>query len=287
MKTYEIVAAIVARNSLDRQLSWAELGEIFGQTKDAIRNRVNRFKDKYNVVDSDINKKWSRKFLKAHTPESEKADLNGLDHVPGDVVTFSDENGSPYKAVVISTKGRVVFLDNANEFRTEFWEQADEPAADGKLELEVAQKVQEDVKQIDELKFLITPAVLVVVRDGKPLTIDKTHKNFEKIQKALETKAWQEALDFIDMKTALSKYSNGRVEVKDGSVTLDGEAVAGKIVQRLLTALMEENLEALEGITNFLSNCDKNPDFRIVSRIYDFIAHNDLRLDKEGYILAY
>lgn len=279
MKTYEIVAAIVARQQLS--LSWSELGDLFGQTKDAIRNRVNRFKDKYNVVDSDIDSTWNRDFLADHTPETEKAELQGIYRQPGDLVVGG--------GVVISNKGRVAYNKVDGGIRTDYLEVTNY-ANDIDLNVPSLTLPKAEVKfipPIEPLQFLITPAVLVVVRDGKPLTIDKTHKNFEKIEEALKNQSWQAALDFIDMKNTLTKYSNGRVKVEDGRVTLDGETVAGKVVNRLVNALFDENLEALEAITNFLDKCDENPDFRIVSRIYDFISHNDLRLDKDGNVLAY
>lgn len=278
MKTYEIVAAIAARKALS--LSWSELGDLFGQTKDAVRNRVNRFKDKYNVVESDLQDvSWNRKFLAAHTPEGEKAELRGVTLLPGDL---KYDPITEYNYVVISNTGRVAYRYDDGDIGTEYWESDTTPVEPAPLPV-----AEEVVSDIEPLQFLITPAVLVVVRDGKPLTIDKTHKNFEKIQESLETKNWQAALDFIDMKNTLTKYSNGRVKVENGKVTLDDEVVSGKIVPRLINLLMEENIEGLDALTNFLDRCDANPDYRIVSRLYDFISHNDLRLDKDGFIYAY
>lgn len=288
MKSYELVAAIVARTQLVRQLSWAELGEVFDLTKDAVRNRINRFKEKYNIVDADVNHNWARKFLTEHTPEAEKGELAGARYVPGSVIPGADGEHS----VILNPKGDYVRVDRNDKpiiIRnyslggievTEYEVEAPLDIAPSEVEVVVQQ-------QIEPLKWLDTPAVIVVVRDGQPITLDKTHKNFDKIREALQASDWQSALDFIDMKNTITKYSNGRVTVEDGVVSLDGERVTGKIVTRLVTCLMEENIEQLEYLTNFLGNCDENPDYRVVTRIYDFIAHNDLRLDKDGYVLAY
>lgn len=281
MKSYEIVAAIVARNALERQLSWAELGDAFQVSKDAIRSRVNRFKEKYNIVDADIDEAWSRTFLQLHTPESEKAELNDCRNLPGDIRV--DDEGR--KVVFINPYLEAVWIEH-DEVAFGYTDSTD-ALYEAPVRFEIQETIQEEPAQIEPLKYLITPAVLVVVRDQQPLTIDKSHKNFEKIQASLEAGNWQDVLDFIDMKNTLSRYSNGRVTVENGKVTLDGEPVAGKVVQRLVSSLLEENLEALEGLSNFLDKCDDNPDHRVVSRIYDFISHNDLRLDKDGYVLAY
>lgn len=402
MKTYEIVAAMVLRVGGQaaggmRPLSWSELGEIFGVTKDVSRHRLTRFKQKYNIVDADIVDGWNREFLRVNTPEEEKNELAGLQFLPGDLQIRQTRDGAiPHVVVEPSgtrvtlvedkpvkvgaaigtpitkmptpeptpvpnddTQARVIknvaeqmgiyekdikldqrFVEDLGADSLDLVELA--MALEDEFEYEIADEEAEKVvtvqdainlirmkrglpfeitlsftppplseqlapvtpdyfesvvpasdiknvaaKQIDPLQYIITPAVLVVVRDGQPLTIDKTHKNFARIEEALKAGQWQEVLDFIDMKNALTRYSNGRVTVEGGSVTLDGDRVPGKVTNRLVKALQEENLEALEGISNFLTKCDENPDHRVVTRIYDFIAHNDLRLDKEGNILAY
>lgn len=383
-KVYELVAALVLRVGGQaagglRPLSWTELADVFGVTKDASRHRITRFKQKYNIVDSDVVEGWNREFLKANTPEEEKNELSSLTSLPGDVQVRMTRGGS-ISHVVINTAGERITINDQDKpvkagaavgtplapvanktndrdiekrVQTIVCEQlgvgirdagldkrfvedlgADSldqvelvMAVEDEFELEISdedaeriQTVQDvidylservdvdttpvvpvkaapvvapsEVKNVEQkvmepLQSLITPAVIVVIRDGQPLTIDKSHKNFEKIKTALEAKQWQDVLDHIDMKTALTRYSNGRVLVEGGVVTLDGEAVPGKITQRLIECLTKENLESLEAIANFLAKCDENPDHRVVTRIYDFIAHNDLRLDKDGFILAY
>lgn len=371
MKVYELVAAMVLRAGLHtRQLTWSELGDVFGVTNNSIRHTLNRFKDKYNVVVLDIEDGWNREFLSEHTPESEKDFLKGLTYTPGDAYKHGLLDG-----VRIGPKGQIAFVTQTDKVETGVALVANEaPAAvDGPLAGRVTRVVadqmglsEDDVKlthrfvedlgadsldlvelvmaledefereigdeeaentttvqeavnliagklgvtvpvpqvvaepaiqfapppvanepEIEPLKFLETPNVLVVIRDGAPVSIDKSHKNFDKIKEALNAKHWQKALDFIDMKSALNKYSNGRVTVEGGNVYMDGERLYGKLVQRLVNCLTEENTEALEALTNFLANCDENPDHRVVTRIYDFITHTDLRLTKDGHVLAY
>lgn len=313
MKVYELVAAAVLRvgqaDGSMRALSWTELGAAFGVTKDQARHQLNRFKEKFNVVDADVAEPgWNRDFLLAYTPEGEKGELKGAYHLPGDVAT---KNGVVH--VYIDPKFNTRFLDANDEVPRGFvpngesvivHHEEDEPTEEdysdhggGSVQAQYEKVTApmghffapptEEAKPMEPLKFLITPAVLVVVRDNQPLSIDKSHKNFAKIQAALEAGDWQNVLDFIDMKNTLTKYSNGRVVVEEGVVTLDGEKVHGKLVDRLVNLLLEENSQALESLTNFMDKCDENPDHRVVTRIYDFMAHNDLRTDKDGYVLAY
>lgn len=281
MKIYELVAASVLRAGLYMSpFTWAELGTVFGVTKDAVRHQLNRFKENYNVVDADIDTKWSRTFLKVYTPESEKNELDGLTLLPGDTkdgyVIF---NNSADGVQILYNDGRKILYRGFG--LTETPDEQPEPI---KFEEKM---VSAPNPVVQEIQSIITPNVVIVVRDGQPLTIDKSHKNFSKISEALNNKQYQLVFDLIDMKNALTKYSNGRVTVEGGAVTLDGEKVHGKVMDRLVDALLNENLESLEAISNFLVKCDENPDYRVVTRIFDFMSHNDLRLDKDGDIMAY
>lgn len=292
MKLFELVAATVLRvgstNPDIRPFTWAELSEVFEVTKDQIRGRLTRFKDKYNIVDEDVVLGWNRSFLAEHTPEAEKNALADLDQLPGDLFSV---DGVGY--VIFDDYQRAVFLnDNFIDYAQDHLDNEYNVTANSKetTKKKVARSkvvTANAAKPIEPLQYMVTPVSLIVVRDGKALTIDKTHKNYNHIQLALDNKQWQDALDSIDMKTAIKKYSNGRVVVEEGEVRFDGKPVHPKLTDRLLNCLHEENMEAIDALAKFIVNCDENPDFQVVTRIYSFVQHNDLRIDKDGYILAY
>lgn len=300
MKLHQLVAAMVLRvgqtNSKGvqslRPFTWSELAIVFDVTKDKARHQLNRFREKYNVIEEDVVLGWNRSFLSTHAPEDERDDLADLAQLPGDVLNVDNEQ--IYVVVDTSTNAYTLIDDELYQDGC-FDDKYNTSAAKTKKRVRPsklktrAKKVDEkgDAVEIAELYYMVTPVSLIVVRDGQPLTIDRTHKNFEKIHAALKDKKWQAALDNIDMKTAISTYSNGRVTVSEGNVLFDGNPVHPKLTERLINCLIEENLEALEALAKFIEKCDENPDFQVVSRIYDFISHNDLRLDKEGNILAY
>lgn len=304
MKLHQLVAAMVLRvgqvNSKGveslRPFTWAELATVFDVTKDKARHQLNRFREKYNVVEEDIVLGWNREFLAAHTPEDERDELSELTQLPGDVLNVDNEQ----TYVVVDTDSNAytvldgeIYEDSCfdDKYNTSLSSKSKSKARVRKTKLKSRAKkadaVTGVVAPIAELYFMVTPVSLIVVRDGQPITIDRGHKNFDKIHAALKAKEWQTALDNIDMKTAISSYSNGRVTVTEGNVLFDGEPVHSKLTERLLNCLMDENLEALEALSLFIEKCDENPDFQVVSRIYDFVSHNDLRIDKEGNILAY
>lgn len=291
MNLYQLVAAMVLRSDIDgkRAFTWTELGSVFDVTKDKMRHQLNRFKDKFNIVDEDIVLGWNRAFLAENTPEDEKNLLADLTQLPGDVLVAE---GVTY-VVFDANDGAVALIDDTVDFaQYPLDDQYNITATSKKTTKKRASRskvaaTKTENTALQPLQFMTTPVSLIVLRNGQPLTIDKTHKNYAKIQSALNTQQWQVALDNIDMKTAITKYSNGRVSVEDGSVTFDGKDVHPKLTDRLLNCLQDENVEALDALSKFLENCDENPDFQVVTRIYSFVQHNDLRIDKDGYILAY
>lgn len=309
MQVAKLVAALVLRVGIDGKttsMTWANLADVLDLTPDQIRHRLTAFKKKYNIVDQDVVEGWNRTFLFENAPEDEKEELDSMSYWPGDVVTYYgdttgvilagfDQGGSQEEFEVVEfvadTGHFTVPSVRANDINTPDPVDMDVPLKRvvpvSKKDFVGGQVAVLPKKVVEAPQFLITPACLIVVRDAKPLSIDKSHKNFDRIKAALDTKNWQQVFDLIDMKTTLTNYSNGRVVVQNGGVTLDGVKVAGKLSDRLINSLMEENLEALDALGNFLVKCDDNPDARVLQRLFSFMAAKDIRLDKDGDFYAY
>lgn len=310
MKMHELVSAVILRAGSPniRALTWAELGQVFDVTKDVARHSLNRFKNKYHIIDADlVDDSWAENFIESEFNDADNDELQvsfNFDEFPGDRIDGGHQIAiGDGLAVLITELDTVQILSTKAKPKAKTKPKRVRPSRSKKPKIQlskVAASIESDeeyedledaepetVKDIEPLKFLMTPNVLVVIRDGQPLSIDKSHKNFAKIKESLETSAWQKALDLIDMKTTLTKYSNGRVTVENSVVKLDDERVSGKLSDRLITCLTEGNSESLDALASFMQKCDENPDFRVVSRIFDFIDHTSLRLDKDGFILTY
>ena len=297
MKMMNLVAAVVLRvraeSVLGAPISWKVLGEYFSLSDDAIRHRVSTFRKKFHIVDDDLNDlEWNRNFLREHATEEEKVVLNEYAYWPGDAVK-DGSYGLNYIIYDLQEGMMVGIGHNGIDFNEEYledWEIDDGETTVAAIEedLPVNQQVMESIAEdIPEPKFLVTPSCLVVIRNEMPLTIDKSHKNYERIKTALNEKKWGLMFDLIDMKNTITKFSSGRVTVENGLVQLDGENVDGKIVNRLVNLLLEENMEQLDALAKFLEKLDDNPDNSVVTRIYDFMQANDIRIHKDGDILCY
>lgn len=295
MKMMNLVAAVVMRVRSEAifgsPISWKQLGSFFDLSDDAIRHRITTFRKKYHIVDEDLTDiEWNREFLRQHALEEEKFQLNEMKYWPGDVVFTNSA-----ETVIIDIDDGLyegIFYEDG-VFDSEYSydgdiEECNTVVAPITAEFNVPEVLAEViVEEIPEPKYLLTPSCLVVIRNEMPLTIDKSHKNYDRIKQALNDKKWSLMFDLIDMKNTITKFSVGRVVVEDGQVLLDGEAVNGKIVNRLVNLLLEENLDQLDALAKFLDNLDENPDHNIVSRVFDFMQANDIRIDKDGNMLCY
>lgn len=163
-------------------------------------------------------------------------------------------------------------------------------------EIDSASEVKEDPDALVEIKALVLPSVLVVVRDGSPIQIDKTHKNFSQIEELLKSvdasntikrSSLNHIYNLIDMKTGLKNWGNGRVEVKNNAVYLDSVKVDGRISGRMVDAMISGDETLLNRLAAFLEKLDQNPSFAVVTRLYDFLVAGDIEIADDGDLICW
>lgn len=157
-------------------------------------------------------------------------------------------------------------------------------------------------EEMVNIQFIILPQTIVVVRDGTPLQVDSGHRYFEKIKSLIQdnykieennalisSSILHNIYKFIDLKSGIEEYTNGKVKVTKNGVEFDGQIVNNTLTTRILNALekSEGETDTLESLTNFLQLVKENPSYKAVERLYDFLIANDIRIDKDGYVLTY
>jgi len=89
----------------------------------------------------------------------------------------------------------------------------------------------------------------------------------------------------VDLEKAISNFSDGLVEIKNGKVFFDGEEVHGSISKRILE-FMSKGLP-FQPLVNFLNNLMENPSMQSQKELYDFLEHQYLPVTEDGHFLAY
>ena len=126
---------------------------------------------------------------------------------------------------------------------------------------------------------------LTLVLNNRTYQVLPDHINYKMILEALPTASADELLDIVDVEKAVSAFSDGLVEIKNGKVLYEGEEVHGSISKRILE-FMSKGLPFYP-LVNFLHNLMENPSMQSQKELYDFLEHEHLPITEDGHFLAY
>ena len=140
---------------------------------------------------------------------------------------------------------------------------------------------------MNQIPFILTDNSLTAILNGGPYTIQNSHENWTAIIDAIKSDSIteDELLDLIDMATAVTNWSDGKVEVENGHVYFNGEAVHGTIVEKIL-AFIKDGITPTP-LVRFLENLMQNPSRRSVTELYSFLEHGNMPITPDGHFLGY
>lgn len=133
--------------------------------------------------------------------------------------------------------------------------------------------------------FMWVDGNLTLVLNNRTYQVLPDHINYKMILEALPTATSDELLDIVDVEKAVSTFSDGLVEIKNGKVMYEGEEVHGSISKRILE-FMSKGLP-FQPLVNFLNNLMENPSMQSQKELYDFLEHEHLPITSDGHFLAY
>lgn len=133
--------------------------------------------------------------------------------------------------------------------------------------------------------FMWVDGNLTLILNNKAHQVLPDHTNYRLILEALPTANETELLELVDLEKAVSNFSHGLVEVKNGKVLFEGEEVHGSISKRIME-FMSKGLP-FQPLVNFLHNLMDNPSMQSQKELYDFLEHEHLPITEDGHFLAY
>lgn len=133
--------------------------------------------------------------------------------------------------------------------------------------------------------YLITGNAVVVVINNKQHTLSKGNIGFDALIDAIKEGRWEDVPALASPVTAVRKFSNGLVDVVDGQVTYDGEAIHSVLAQKIAD-MFEQGFD-IRPLTNFMKNLFSNPSKRAVDELYGFLEAGNMPITEDGYFLAY
>ena len=128
---------------------------------------------------------------------------------------------------------------------------------------------------------------LTVVIDGKQYTILASNPMFASAVSAYQTKDFDSLMLALDpSRKFLNLYAKyEQIEVKDGSVFVDGDAIQSVVAERIINFLAD-GVDCLP-IFKFITRLQLHPSKRAVDELYTFLEHKHLPLTETGTFLAY
>jgi hypothetical protein len=137
------------------------------------------------------------------------------------------------------------------------------------------------------IPYILTEQSLTVVIDGKAETMSNEHPAWRQAKEALSSEDWERLQSLFNVETAVQDYldKEAGIEVKDGAVFFQGEAVHNHVVDRILD-FMRQSLP-YQPLVKFLAKLMDNPSRRATDELYSFLEHKNMPLTPEGNFLAY
>lgn len=133
--------------------------------------------------------------------------------------------------------------------------------------------------------YLITGNAVVVVINNKQHTLSKGNIGFDALVDAIKEGRWEDVPSLASPVTTVRKFSNGLVDVVDGQVTYDGEAIHSVLAQKIVD-MFEQGFD-VRPLANFMKNLFSNPSKRAVDELYGFLEAGNMPITEDGYFLAY
>ena len=133
--------------------------------------------------------------------------------------------------------------------------------------------------------FCKTDKSLTVSLNGKVYTIPNGDNRYEEVLELIRSGNWEAIPDIADMGSRITKLSQGAVQVKDGIVYVNGEALPSALSKTVI-GFAEEKLD-YQPLLKFWERLQANPSNSAVQRLYDCLEVNHHPITENGCFLAY
>jgi len=136
------------------------------------------------------------------------------------------------------------------------------------------------------LPFTITHESATVINEGRPHTFLKGTIQYNSIRDAILAEDWTGVVQSLTLGGSLAQWAKGRFTVSaTGEISYAGNPLPASIQTRIQA--MATAGESPEPLFNFYERLAKNPSFRSVQQLFNFLQHVGIPLQQDGTFLAY
>lgn len=132
---------------------------------------------------------------------------------------------------------------------------------------------------------MTTESIVVVVDGGKTYSVKRGAPNYAALREALVARDWDKARANLTIAQAVSAWASGKFS-SDGRVLYFGEnEIKGSFARKVLGMITRS--QSPEPLLRFYERLAKNPSYRSVTQLFDFMEHTGISISGGGLILAY
>jgi hypothetical protein len=127
--------------------------------------------------------------------------------------------------------------------------------------------------------------ITVILPNGQPKTTAEGDGNYEAVLQAIRDRDWDVLPDLLDPKVAIYNFSDGKFEVINGTVHVEGKPVPDGLSKKIIS-FAKENLP-YKPLLNFWNKLQNNPSYRNVQGLFEFLELKGYPITESGDIIAY
>lgn len=136
-----------------------------------------------------------------------------------------------------------------------------------------------------KVKWCITDQNITVNFDGQTHIVARTDALAERLIKALKENRDNDIPNLVSAAKRIEDFSKGTFVVRDGQILVNGQPAPSALGNKILK-FSNEGLP-YQPLVRFAENLQKNPSFRAVNELFQFLDKNDHPLTENGCFIAY
>lgn len=135
------------------------------------------------------------------------------------------------------------------------------------------------------VNYLISDENITVNYDGQTHIVPRTDSLAQKLIQALREQRVDDIPNLVSAAKRIERFSKGKFVVDGGEIFVNGVAVP-PVLGNKIVKFSNEGLP-YQPLVKFAENLQKNPSFRAVNELFQFLEKNDHPITENGCFIAY
>lgn len=134
--------------------------------------------------------------------------------------------------------------------------------------------------------YNISSTTITFVYRGQTITLRHDQQGFKEVAAALREKRWADALRLSNSGHFVAEWSQGAFTFKNNDLIYKGDRrIPEKLFDKIRGAARSGKNP--RGLVCFWERLQKNPSYRSVEQLFNFLAHRNVSISEDGFILAF